>query len=428
MLHNNLPKYAATPEKYGVEADENGRTPFQRQRDRILFSEYFKRLAHKTQILSSRDEHITDRRNRLTHSLEVMSIAEHIGRALNLNLELIQAIALGHDIGHTPYGHIGERTLDEIIKKHYENYRFKHNVNAINVIKNIETEYKKSGLALNNIIIEGILKHTKFEKDNKIINQYMVDLSPYYPEYKHSVTLEGQVVNIADEIATRSSDFEDLCNLDKNKYLNQFQNLQLYTKLPRINNERKSGSPHINSTRSGIIKQYIKNIIKTSKPKLKDNSWKQNYDDKKHIFKENLIGLSDDFINNHDQPFEHLLFEIISNDSAIKESDNRAKTKINVAFEYFYANPKKININFLINILLGRQDDIDKGLFNWADFRKHYSGPNYPELIYTSLFESAVNISTMQAQKVFPVIICYYISSLTDIMIDNIYEHSNSSL
>lgn len=153
----------------------NIRTCFQRDRDRILHSKAFRRLKHKTQVfLSPFDDHF---RTRLTHTLEVSQIARTISRALDLNEDLTEAIALGHDLGHTPFGHCGEGVLDELVKG-----GFHHNIQSVRVVEVLED------LNLCKETIDGILTHTW----------------GYEPK-----TPEAQVVQLADKIAYINHDIED---------------------------------------------------------------------------------------------------------------------------------------------------------------------------------------------------------------------------
>lgn len=200
---------------------EDLRTEFQHDRDRIIHSRAFRRLMHKTQIFNAnKGDHY---RNRLTHTLEVMQIGRSIGRLLDLNEDLIEAIALGHDLGHTPFGHIGERTLNDILNNGIlnngtkidvpaTNQGFKHNYQSVRVVDSIESRCDcYNGLNLTLAVREGILKHTSLvDKNNKIIylpaDLNVEDLRLDLPQ---SITLEGQVVAIADEIAQLTHDIED---------------------------------------------------------------------------------------------------------------------------------------------------------------------------------------------------------------------------
>lgn len=151
------------------------RTCFQRDRDRILHSKAFRRLKHKTQVfLSPFDDHF---RTRLTHTLEVSQIARTIARALNFNEDLTEAIALGHDLGHTPFGHCGEGVLNELVKD-----GFHHNIQSVRVVEILEN------LNLCEETIDGILTHTWGYKPN---------------------TPEAQIVQLADKVAYINHDIED---------------------------------------------------------------------------------------------------------------------------------------------------------------------------------------------------------------------------
>lgn len=154
------------------------RTEFQRDRDRILHSKAFRRLKHKTQVfLSPSSDHF---RTRLTHTLEVTQIARTISRCLSLNEDLTEAIALGHDLGHTPFGHTGERVLNEITGK------FRHNLQSLRVVELLEDD--GNGLNLTCEVRDGIKNHSG-------------EMQPF--------TLEGQVVRISDRIAYLNHDVDD---------------------------------------------------------------------------------------------------------------------------------------------------------------------------------------------------------------------------
>lgn len=164
-----------------VNPDEkcNVRTEFQKDRDRIIYSKAFRRLKHKTQVfITPEGDHY---RTRLTHTLEVSQIARTISRSLRLNEDLTEAIALGHDLGHTPFGHAGERVLSEVCP-----LGFKHNEQSVRVVDKLEKNCK--GLNLTYEVKDGILCHTG---------------------EKQADTLEGSVVKIADRIAYINHDIED---------------------------------------------------------------------------------------------------------------------------------------------------------------------------------------------------------------------------
>ena len=181
MEYKNLSPYAAKSRESTRERPlENVcpfRTDFQRDRDRILHSKSFRRLKRKTQVYITSGDHY---RTRMTHSLEVSQISRTIARGLRLNEDLIEAIALGHDVGHTPFGHSGEAVMNELTG------HFKHNEQSLRVVEYLERG--GNGLNLTSEVRDGILKHS-----GKL----------------RAKTLEGRVVHIADRIAYLCHDYDD---------------------------------------------------------------------------------------------------------------------------------------------------------------------------------------------------------------------------
>ncbi len=168
------------------------RTDFQRDRDRILHSKAFRRLKHKTQVfISPEEDHF---RTRLTHTLEVSQIARTIARALRLNEDLTEAIALGHDLGHAPFGHVGEQALDEVLREYVPSAHFHHAEQSLRVVEYVEN--KGAGLNLTWEVRNGIAHHSKGREDLGI-------------DLRGPATLEGKVVRIADRIAYINHDIDD---------------------------------------------------------------------------------------------------------------------------------------------------------------------------------------------------------------------------
>lgn len=215
------------------------RTCFQRDRDRIIHSKSFRRLKHKTQVFIAPDfDHY---RTRLTHTLEVSQIARTISRALKINEDLTEAIALAHDLGHTPFGHKGEEFLDEICKEHNKNFHFKHNEQSLRVVDVLERDGE--GLNLTYEVRDGILKHSKGEED----------LEEFSEESQE--TLEGEVVRIADRIAYINHDIDDA----------------LRAKIIKEEDIPKNCLQILGSRHSGRIDRMVKDIIHSSQnsPHLK---------------------------------------------------------------------------------------------------------------------------------------------------------------
>ena len=198
------------------EPDERGdpfRTGYARDRDRILHSRAFRRLKHKTQVfIPFEGDHF---RTRLTHTLEVSQIARSVARALALNEDLAEAIALGHDLGHTPFGHSGESVLDRLLRGGDPDFPlpeetaaatggFKHNYQSVRVVDRLEKRYAHPGLNLTHDVREGILKHTSWKRDFP----FPVDF-PEGLRLSSGGSLEAQTVNWCDEIAQQAHDLED---------------------------------------------------------------------------------------------------------------------------------------------------------------------------------------------------------------------------
>ncbi|MEL7657828.1 MAG: deoxyguanosinetriphosphate triphosphohydrolase, partial [Bacillota bacterium] len=181
ILSQYAAKAAETRGRQYPEVKCQVRTDYQRDRDRIVHSKAFRRLMHKTQVfLAPEGDHF---RTRLTHTLEVSQIARTISRALALNEDLAEAIAMGHDLGHTPFGHNGESFLDE---RHPGG--FQHNVQSLRVVEVLETTSRGRGMNLTEEVRDGILNHTG-------------KVTP--------ITLEGQIVKISDRIAYINHDIDD---------------------------------------------------------------------------------------------------------------------------------------------------------------------------------------------------------------------------
>ncbi len=177
----------------------DGRGPFERDRDRVVWSRAFRRLAGKTQVFTSRaSDHF---RSRLTHTMEVAQVARQIASALSLNEDLAETLALVHDIGHPPFGHAGERALDRCLQVY--GLRFDHNLHALRIVEQFEQRYAgHRGLNLTLASREGIVKHSRdyTEVDHPELAEYFLGQRP---------PLEAQIIDLADEIAYLTADLDD---------------------------------------------------------------------------------------------------------------------------------------------------------------------------------------------------------------------------
>ena len=175
------------------------RNPFQRDRDRVIHARAFRRLENKTQVFTRRySDHF---RTRLTHTMEVAQISRTIAGELQLNVDLAEALALVHDLGHPPFGHAGERTLDLLMREHGES--FDHNLQALRTVEEMELRYVEfHGLNLTFEVREGIIKHSReySATEHPELTEYLLDRRP---------PLEAQLIDLTDEIAYSTADLDD---------------------------------------------------------------------------------------------------------------------------------------------------------------------------------------------------------------------------
>src|ERR1700736_3065932 len=175
------------------------RNDFQRDRDRVVHARAFRRLEAKTQVFTRRySDHF---RNRLTHTIEVAQVSRTIAAQLGLNADLVEALALVHDLGHPPFGHSGEKALDTAMREH--GLSFDHNLHALRIVEDFEQRYAAfRGLNLTFEVREGIIKHSRDYKAGPYpeLAEYLLDLRP---------PLEAQLIDLTDEIAYNTADLDD---------------------------------------------------------------------------------------------------------------------------------------------------------------------------------------------------------------------------
>ena len=332
------------------------RDPFQRDRDRILHSRAFRRMMHKTQIFNAnKGDHY---RNRLTHTLEVSQIARSIGKDLGLNDELVEAIALGHDVGHTPFGHTGERTLGEILDEGIEardgkicaiQEDFRHNFQSLRVLDIQESRCKDyMGINLTFATREGILKHTKcINEETGKPYQYGDGLNLDDMEMdKPSITLEGQTVAIADEIAQCTHDLEDGVRsgiIEFSELLEQ-PLVKDFMGQYGIKADKHTNAPAY-ETRSFIIKHLvgflISDVDKTSKKKIDAYIEKTSKKDGDYLFTETCIAFSEEIEVKRNELQKWVRNKIICSEE-ISISDSKSEYFIRQMFKAFYQHPLEL--------------------------------------------------------------------------------------
>ena len=264
IVNGNLAPYAAHPEhsrgRRYREPPPGTRTEYQRDRDRIIHSTAFRRLEYKTQVFVNHEGDLF--RTRLTHSLEVAQIARTLARNLRLNEDLCEAIALAHDLGHTPFGHAGQDALNECMRPHGG---FEHNAQSLRVVDELEDKYASfRGLNLAFETREGILKHCSLRRARDLgeIGQRFIK--------KHQPGLEAQLANLADEIAYNNHDIDDglRANLISFEQLEQVPLVQRHLREVGQTYKKLSPKQRRHETIRRLINTLVTDLTDTSRTHL----------------------------------------------------------------------------------------------------------------------------------------------------------------
>jgi dGTPase len=299
-----LSKFAArsreSPDRDFPEEADPMRTAYQVDRDRIIHSKAFRRLKHKTQVfIAPVGDHY---RTRLTHTMEVMQVARSIARGLNLNEDLTEAIALGHDLGHTPFGHAGEYALGACLSS-----GFRHNEQSVRVVEVLEKD--GTGLNLTQEVRDGILRHSKLRE------------SIAAEGWGIARTLEGQIVKIADSLAYLNHDIDDairagVINVDD---------------LPRRANE-------VFGTTSGSrITAFVTDVVDFNWRVAagEGNTWQE------AVGSGIAVGMSPPVLSVVDE-LREFMFSRVYTDSVAKEDDPKTHFVVARLFEYFCEHPEDL--------------------------------------------------------------------------------------
>lgn len=422
------------------EPASDNRTEFQRDYDRIIYSKSFRRIVDKTQIFSaSKGDHY---RTRMTHTMVVCQIARSICNALLFNQSLTEAIAVSHDLGHTPFGHVGERTLHEILSKNFPNVGgFKHNYQGVRVVSMLEKDYYEiDGLDLSYQVMEGIFKHTK-QKENVDLREFVNDedlLNNLYIDKPNSVTIEGQIVAIADEIAQRSHDFDDafaanLISIDEFlSYLKLSKFDELHEEIQKICDRKNATGNYLIpddnelfafQISSAIVKYFIADVVKESKIMIASyiNNNLENFE-VSHIIEEKLISFSENgkLICEY---LEKILNDSVIGSTEVSVSDQNSSDIIKFLFDAYYNNPQLLhkgtkrkiyidfvkdkNINNIVNIVNGSTKAVKEEFKIMKEKYKELSKSNED-------FLSESDKEYLEKHKIFVRDICDYIAGMTD--------------
>ena len=327
------------------EASSKYRTPFQRDRDRIIHSASFRRLKHKTQVfVNTEGDHY---RTRITHSMEVAQIARSIARYLNLNEDLSETLSLAHDLGHTPFGHAGEDSLNECMEEHGG---FDHNLQTLRIVMFLENKYLKfSGLNLSIETLEGLLKHNGPVENLALVDELigvnkfknMIDFNTYS-------SLEAQISAISDDIAYNNHDIQDGINANLFR-LEELVDIDFFKDIYR-KYKKKINKQNYKIATYQIVRDsidfMIKDLITNTKKNLSLNKVKNNNDINGTSFL--MVDFSDKVKESEDEIRYFLKMKMYNNKDVLKKN-NEGKLIIKRLFNKIKKNPRKfISKNHLV--------------------------------------------------------------------------------
>jgi len=319
------------------EPENSIRSPYQRDRDRIIHSSSFRRLKHKTQVfVNTEGDHY---RTRLTHSMEVSQIARTLSRSLGLNEDLSETLSLSHDLGHTPFGHAGEEVLNQCMGKYGG---FDHNIQTLRIVTSIENKYYKfCGLNLTIETLDGLIKHNgpvknlvqykTILKKNLFSNKIVFNAFP---------SLEAQVAAISDDIAYNNHDLEDglragLFTIKKISSITYVSKL-INKHVKNIKNFRREII--INQIVRDLINLMVLDVINTTNKNLKRSNPQLIND----IYKQDrLIVDFSDKMKMIDKQIKDFLKRNMYNHKKVVVNTNRGKRIINDLFKYLSKNSRK---------------------------------------------------------------------------------------
>ncbi len=330
----------ATPSKSSgrmfKEKNSNIRSPYQRDRDRIIHSTAFRRLKHKTQVfVNTEDDHY---RTRITHSIEVAQIARTICRYFNLNEDLCETISLAHDLGHTPFGHAGEEILNDCMKS---NGGFDHNIQTLRVVTILEKKYFDfNGLNLTFETLDGLIKHNgPIKETSKIDIMLGKNFFKKKINFSENPSLEAQIASISDDVAYNSHDLEDGLR-EKLFFLKDLNDFNLISNIIKKLTTKKKIEDNLlfKQVVREIINLLVKDIISNTKKNLKNkkiNSIKDIYN-----INENLVCFSDK-IAVFDNEIKKFLKEKMYYSPTVLSKTDEGKKIIKFLFNRIIDNPQK---------------------------------------------------------------------------------------
>jgi dGTPase len=361
-LPNQLAPYAShaasSPGRRYPESSPNSRSEFQRDRDRIIHSTAFRRLEYKTQVFVNHEGDLF--RTRLTHSIEVAQIARSSARNLQLNEDLVEAISLAHDLGHTPFGHAGQDALNACMK---DFHGFEHNLQSLRVVDHLEQHYGAfDGLNLMFETREGILKHCSLTNAAKLgaIGQRFID--------KKQASLEAQLANLADEIAYNNHDIDDGLRSGL-LTVEQLNEVDLYARHRRdveVAYPGIAGRRAINETIRRMINALVVDLITTSRERIASVQ-PQNLDDVRNA--PPLIAFSEPMAQEA-KVLKRFLLDNLYRHYQVNRMSSKARRVVTQLFEILLAEPALLPPDYRVAAGASSDNDNNRNLQarNIADY------------------------------------------------------------
>ena len=308
------------------------RSEFARDRDRIVHARAFRRLEAKTQVFTARfSDHF---RNRLTHTLEVSQIARTVAGALALNSELVEALALVHDIGHPPFGHAGERKLDELMRAY--GGHFNHNLHALRIVEQFEHRYLEfPGLNLTFEVREGIVKHSRDYQAGEFpeLAEYLLELRP---------PLEAQLIDWVDEIAYNTADLDDALEanlLDVDKLCQEAPFFGEFYARVEAKNPQGKASLKFNEALRHVLDLLATDLIRNTQEALQDACVRFAEDVRRASAR--LVSFSD-VAREQNAQLKRFLFTQVYNHPLITEDCEKSIRCLEELFEYYLRQPNSM--------------------------------------------------------------------------------------
>lgn len=314
------------------EAPHPYRNAFQRDRDRVIHARAFRRLEDKTQVFTRRySDHF---RTRLTHTIEVAQISRTIAGALHLNVDLAEALALVHDIGHPPFGHAGEHTLDTLMRQH--GGFFDHNLQALRIVEDFEVRYANfRGLNLTFEVREGIIKHSHdySASEHPELSEYLLELRP---------PLEAQLIDLTDEIAYNTADLDDGYEAKLLSVPQIREKVAVFDRFFREGEKEYSAAPEklqFNEALKQMLNRFVTDLIENTKGRV-SQAGVTTLDDVRHR-PERLAGFSAE-VDEERRQAKEFLYQALYNAKPLQPAKKRAETLVSEVFTALMARPEML--------------------------------------------------------------------------------------